>query len=176
MSDDLSRICQLAGLPPPKTPILESAPPGKKAEDFIRHNKKAFKQRYGKKWSSYLYGTAWKQFGESLDLGLRDYVRLIEAGWQQQPQRGFGRKGTVRPDLPNLETGAAGSLQNQAYEHVLNQCRQYPTAEAYAEDHNQYLPVSNTDPPNILQRAEAETERLKRRWNLLNDRGLLRQR
>lgn len=52
--------------------IQEAAPPGKKAEKFIKQHKKDFKKRYGKKWASYLYGTAWKQFGESLSL--RDYL------------------------------------------------------------------------------------------------------
>jgi hypothetical protein len=50
----------------------ESAPPGKKAERFIKHHKRDFKKRYGKKWASYLYGRAWKQFGESVSL--RDYL------------------------------------------------------------------------------------------------------
>lgn len=45
--------------------LFEKAPPGKKAEHFVRKNKTAFKQRYGKDWARYLYGTAWKQFGES---------------------------------------------------------------------------------------------------------------
>ena len=43
--------------------LVETAPPGKKAAHFIKTNKKEFKQRYGKDWAKYLYGTAWKQFG-----------------------------------------------------------------------------------------------------------------
>jgi hypothetical protein len=53
----------------------ESAPPGEKAEHFIKKHKKEFKKRYGKKWSSYLYGTAWKKFSEG---SLRDYLSLVE--------------------------------------------------------------------------------------------------
>ena len=48
-----------------KRKVNEKAPPGKKAEKFIKDNKDDFKQKYGKKWQSVLYATAWKQFGES---------------------------------------------------------------------------------------------------------------
>lgn len=66
--------------------LFETAPPGKKAEDFITHHKKEFKKRYGSDWGSYLYGTAWKKFGkkkhkkkthESTDL--RGYLARLEA-------------------------------------------------------------------------------------------------
>lgn len=42
----------------------EKAPPGVKAERFIRKAKKDFQKRYGKDWEARLYGTAWKLFGE----------------------------------------------------------------------------------------------------------------
>jgi len=54
----------------------ESAPPGKKAERFIRKHKSDFKDRYGKRWKKVLYATAWKQFGEGASF--RDYFHLIE--------------------------------------------------------------------------------------------------
>ena len=38
--------------------IVESAPPGKKAERFIRKHKKEFKKRYGKRGTEVLYATA----------------------------------------------------------------------------------------------------------------------
>lgn len=44
----------------------EKAPPGVKAERFIRKAKKDFKKRYGKDWEARLYGTAWKLFGEGV--------------------------------------------------------------------------------------------------------------
>ena len=44
-------------------PVTESAPPGEKAERFIKKNKKAFKKRYGDNWERVLYARAWKQFG-----------------------------------------------------------------------------------------------------------------
>jgi hypothetical protein len=47
--------------------VLEVAPPGKKAEKWIKDRKADFKERYGKDWSKVLYATAWKQFGESTD-------------------------------------------------------------------------------------------------------------
>lgn len=66
--------------------LFETAPPGRKAEEFITHNKKEFQHRYGKDWESYLYGTAWKKFGkkkrrkkthESTDL--RAYLARLDA-------------------------------------------------------------------------------------------------
>ena len=50
----------------------ESAPPGRKAERFIKKHKKEFKKRYGKRGTSVLYATAWKKFGESISI--RDYL------------------------------------------------------------------------------------------------------
>lgn len=44
--------------------VDESAPPGKKAEDFIKSNKEEFKKRYGKRGEEVLYATAWKKFGK----------------------------------------------------------------------------------------------------------------
>lgn len=57
--------------------FMESAPPGKKAERFIKHQKKEFKKRYGKHWKEVLYATAWKQFGESRTF--KEYLMLVEA-------------------------------------------------------------------------------------------------
>jgi hypothetical protein len=45
--------------------LIESAPPGKEAADWIRHRKADFKDRYGKRWRSVLYGAAWKRFPRS---------------------------------------------------------------------------------------------------------------
>jgi len=39
--------------------IKESAPPGKKAEDWVKANKEEFKKRYGEGWEEKLYATAW---------------------------------------------------------------------------------------------------------------------
>ena len=47
--------------------IPEEAPPGDKAERFIRKNKADFKERYGENWERVLYATAWKNFGESIE-------------------------------------------------------------------------------------------------------------
>jgi len=44
--------------------MLEVAPPGEKAERFIKKNKKAFTARYGDKGKNVLYATAWKMFGK----------------------------------------------------------------------------------------------------------------
>jgi hypothetical protein len=58
--------------------FMESAPPGKKAERFIKHQKKDFRKRYGKRWKEVLYATAWKQFGEGTRT-FKDYLRLVES-------------------------------------------------------------------------------------------------
>jgi hypothetical protein len=51
--------------------VMEKAPPGEKAERFIKSNKESFKKRYGKDWERVLYATAWKQFGESANFALK---------------------------------------------------------------------------------------------------------
>ena len=57
--------------------MVESAPPGKKAEDFIRKHKSEFKKRYGKKrGTEVLYATAWKKFGEAATV--RHYLAMVE--------------------------------------------------------------------------------------------------
>jgi hypothetical protein len=81
---DNSMHLQMERQPHPKVAEVEmqfeSAPPGDKAERFIRHNKSSFKKRYGKRWKQVLYGRAWKQFGESLQF--KTYFALVE---QQNP-------------------------------------------------------------------------------------------
>lgn len=47
---------------PPEAELDEVAPPGDKAETWIRHRKKEFKARYGKRWKQVLYAKAWKLF------------------------------------------------------------------------------------------------------------------
>lgn len=44
-------------------PIDEKAPPGAKAETWIKDRKKEFRARYGKRWKQVLYAKAWKLFG-----------------------------------------------------------------------------------------------------------------
>lgn len=53
--------------------LNEVAPPGKKAEDFIKKNKEKFKKQYGKRWQEVLYATAWKQFGPKKE----SYVKAV---------------------------------------------------------------------------------------------------
>jgi len=57
--------------------MMEKAPPGEKAEKFIKSNKESFKKRYGKDWERILYATAWKQFGESANFAIKA-KKLIE--------------------------------------------------------------------------------------------------
>lgn len=55
--------------------ITEKAPPGAKAERFIRQNKEAFLKRHGDLGLEYLYATAWKKFGpknEDYDSALKE--------------------------------------------------------------------------------------------------------
>ncbi len=54
---------------------MESAPPNKKAEKFIKSQKSSFKKRYGKNWKRVLYATAWKRFNESLTV--EDYLLIL---------------------------------------------------------------------------------------------------
>lgn len=61
MKTYLETLCESAGVE--YAPLSEKAPPGKKAERFIRKRKKDFKKRYGDAWRQVLYATAWKLFG-----------------------------------------------------------------------------------------------------------------
>lgn len=45
--------------------LNEVAPPGDKAEEWIKSNKEEFKKQYGDEWEEVLYATAWKMFGKS---------------------------------------------------------------------------------------------------------------
>lgn len=47
--------------------LIEKAPPGKKAEHFIKQHKAEFHKRYGDKGTEVLYATAWKKFGEGIE-------------------------------------------------------------------------------------------------------------
>ena len=59
--------------------VEEVAPPGKKAEEFIRDQKSAFKKRYGKNWERVLYATAWKEFGPKKEGYSQAVAALSEA-------------------------------------------------------------------------------------------------
>ena len=58
--------------------MKEKAPPGKKAEKFIKDNKEKFKDQYGKRWESVLYATAWKQFGQKSE-GYKSAMKMLES-------------------------------------------------------------------------------------------------
>jgi len=87
-----------------ETRLQEKAPPGEKAERFIRQNKEKFKKQYGDRWEEVLYRTAWKQFGdknesfrknqtqlESVNRIIKDLERQLQehrASWKLQLQEG----------------------------------------------------------------------------------------
>lgn len=56
--------------------VEEKAPPGKKAEDFIKGAKADYKERYGDRWEEVLYRTAWKKFGPKSESYLRSEKML----------------------------------------------------------------------------------------------------
>jgi len=58
--------------------VKEKAPPGKKAEEFIKDNKTKFKDQYGKRWESVLYATAWKKFGQKSE-GYKSAMKMLES-------------------------------------------------------------------------------------------------
>lgn len=58
--------------------VTEKAPPGKKAEEFIKDNKAKFKKQYGKRWEEVLYATAWKQFGPKSE-SYKKAVKMLES-------------------------------------------------------------------------------------------------
>lgn len=46
------------------TTVTETAPPSKKAEDFIVSLKKDFQKRYGDQWKPILYALSWKLYNK----------------------------------------------------------------------------------------------------------------
>lgn len=58
--------------------VAEKAPPGKKAEQFIKDNKEKFKKQYGKRWEEVLYATAWKQHGAKSE-SFKKAVKMLES-------------------------------------------------------------------------------------------------
>jgi hypothetical protein len=99
---------------------------------------------------------------------IRDYIDIVERelseGFIPRPQPAFGRKGTPtqtrEPSNPTLKA-------------ELDQCRQYPSAEAYAGANNRFGRVNNYDPSDIQTNAAAEHHRLMDRWNHWQQAGLL---
>tara|TARA_R110000868_G_scaffold22642_2_gene92752 strand:- start:6177 stop:9218 length:3042 start_codon:yes stop_codon:yes gene_type:complete len=59
-----------------RQPVKEVAPPGEKAERFIRQNKEKFSQQYGDRAEEVLYATAWKQFGIKQESYKKNQTRL----------------------------------------------------------------------------------------------------
>ena len=60
----------------PRQPMQEVAPPGEKAERFIRQNKEKFRKQYGDRAEEVLYSTAWKMFGKKEESYTRNQARL----------------------------------------------------------------------------------------------------
>ena len=60
----------------PEAQLQEVAPPGEKAERFIRQNKEKFRKQYGDRAEEVLYATAWKMFGKKEESYTRNQVRL----------------------------------------------------------------------------------------------------
>jgi hypothetical protein len=58
--------------------VDESAPPGNKAEEWIKANKEQFKKEYGDNYEEYLYGKAWSLFGAKEDLNTTAGIANIE--------------------------------------------------------------------------------------------------
>lgn len=59
-----------------RQPVREVAPPGAKAERFIRQNKEKFRQQYGDRGEEVLYATAWKMFGKKEESYKTNQARL----------------------------------------------------------------------------------------------------
>lgn len=101
-------------------------------------------------------------------MSIRHYINIVEslqeAVFATDPdlQRPFGRKGTAyAPPEPTEERRAA----------ELARCRKCRSADEYDREWNQWLPIANTDPPAVKQRAHNESERLRARWQHWKDLG-----
>lgn len=98
---------------------------------------------------------------------MRKYIQIVEAFMGDQgPARAFGRR-NAPPEAPT-----AYEPRDPALRAKVQRARQYPTAEAYAED-NDPFEATNTDPLHIQQRSEAERARLVRQWTLWKSQGFI---
>lgn len=68
-----------------ETKLKEVAPPGKKAEDFIKKSKADFKKRYGDRWQEVLYATAWKKFGPKKESYVKA-TKMLETATEKKKQ------------------------------------------------------------------------------------------
>ena len=87
--------------------IVEKAPPGKKAEEWIKSNKAEFKKEYGDKWEERLYATAWKLFGECLE--------EVECFCEDLPAS-TTTDGVANPDAPMMKIKRDSFLGHPCYE------------------------------------------------------------
>jgi hypothetical protein len=78
--------------------LQEKAPPGKKAEEWIKANKAEFKDRYGDEWEQVLYARAWKLFGDSIE--------TVDAGLsninEESAAASTTTSGVASPDSPPM--------------------------------------------------------------------------
>lgn len=65
--------------------VNEVAPPGKKAEDFIKGAKEDYKKRYGDRWEEVLYATAWKKFGPKKESYVKA-AKMLETATEKKKQ------------------------------------------------------------------------------------------
>ena len=96
-------------------------------------------------------------------MNIRDYINLVEAFMTPQTGHAFGRKGT---EIPKMEP-------SPKQEEEIKRCRQFPTAEKYAEANNSYGRTYNSDPPHVRRWAQDEAETLMARWNHWKQAGFL---
>ena len=101
--------------------LEEKAPPGKKAEDWIKKNKTEFKKKYGNDWEEILYSTAWKIFGENIQevqLYTEEELEERETGTQIRIALGkfFGKR-HYRKALETLIGVVNRKKKENAYRH-----------------------------------------------------------
>lgn len=124
--------------------VSESAPPGEKAENFIKGAKEDYKKRYGKRWEEVLYRTAWKKFGSKSESYLRtekmlesskenlarlekafeshkkQFKKMVNEGTVQDPLKtGYGLEGELMVE----KIGDLGSMINKLKEMLRSEIR-----------------------------------------------------
>jgi hypothetical protein len=104
------------GVVPPEA-LAETAPPGKKAERFIKHRKDDFKDRYGDAWEEVLYATAWKLFGKKRKK-IKEGMNFDDFWAEGMPKETVNRSkplylriGTWNPNDPKSRNHAMGGRE-----------------------------------------------------------------
>jgi hypothetical protein len=138
--------------------VTEVAPPG--MEDWIKDRKEDFKKRYGDKWESVLYATAWKRKkNESAEQGVaEEKQRLDPKCWDGYKKQGTKMKGGVRVNNCVKVSESEYTLEGEVsmwYDDALTEAeyqgRQVPLGKPMQGDVKKFKVYVKNDKGNVVK-------------------------